>query len=200
MLHLSRAPSCPIQRRTKRRTRKCNTQHQPKGNNCNSNRQLMQHLDFCTRVVALLSPTAVEKGLWMWHLELTEMKGKAVVVALLRFFLNTSENAENWPFRKSAFSGVLRFRVLFVLPSKRTPKQPRKCNTPEIADSGNGRYSLRFRELRFGCSLALANSRCAISLRSKITSERRFPLRLKRAKLIPIAEITCDTRVCGEFR
>ena len=31
-------------------------QHRPKGNNYNSNRHLMQHLD-CTHVVVLLSPT-----------------------------------------------------------------------------------------------------------------------------------------------
>ena len=58
-------------------------QHQPKGNNYNSKRHLMQHL-YCDRVVALLSPTA-EKVLCMWHLELTEMKAEVVVVTPLTF-------------------------------------------------------------------------------------------------------------------
>ena len=47
----------------------------------------MQHL-YCACVVAPLSAT-LEKVLWMWHLELPEMKVEFVAVALL-IFLNMS--------------------------------------------------------------------------------------------------------------
>ena len=57
-------------------------QHQLKGNNCNPNRHLMQHM-YCPCVFALLFATE-EKALWMWHLEFPEMKAEVVVVTLLR--------------------------------------------------------------------------------------------------------------------
>ena len=44
---------------------------------------------------------------------------------------------------------------------------------------------LRSRDARFPCD-------------HKSSSERRLSLRLKRAKLIPIAEMRCDIRICAE--
>ena len=56
-------------------------QHQPKGNNCNPNRDLMQHL-YCACVVTLLSATVGKARIW--HLEFAEMKAEVVVIAILR--------------------------------------------------------------------------------------------------------------------
>ena len=73
---------------------------------------------------------------------------------------STPESAGSRPFPESAFSGVLRFRVLFVpLSSQRAPKSTRKRNTPENADYGNGRLPaalsgvLRFRVLFGACQI-----------------------------------------------
>ena len=71
---------------------------------------------------------------------------------------NTPENAGNRPFPESAFSGVLRFRVLFV------PLYKGRQNTPEIATRPKTQIlgtvdCLRLRACCvFGCVLALAKN------------------------------------------
>ena len=71
---------------------------------------------------------------------------------------NTPENAGNRPFPESAFSGVLRFRVLFVSPLRGRQRTPENANTPENADSGKRSITCVFGVCCvFGCSLAPAN-------------------------------------------
>ena len=66
---------------------------------------------------------------------------------------NTPENAENWPFRESAFSGVLRFRVCFGRPLRGEQKAPENATHPKTQIFGTV-SSLRFRVCCiFGCSL-----------------------------------------------
>ena len=103
-------------------------QHQPKGNNYNPNRHLMQHL-YCACVVALLS-TTVEKALWMQHLEFPEMKAEVVVIALSRVPISVSQSVERFARLSGGEKSAESCHVSGLVAPYRAILRYYRCDTP----------------------------------------------------------------------